>query len=89
MKRKLGDDSGIPAHHLTYYFNSIRLMPFPDWRNSLRIEYAKTLINQGEAGQLTLQTIASKSGFSSQSTFIRSFKQWSGTTPSEYMKKIL
>ena len=84
----MANDSGIPAHHLTYYFNTIRLMQFSDWRNSMRIEYAKRLIDNREADLLTLQSIATKSGFSSQSTFIRSFKQWSGTTPSEYMKKI-
>jgi AraC-like DNA-binding protein len=85
---KISDDVGIPAHHLTYYFNTIKKQSFSDWRNQLRVEHAKILINQGATGALSLQGVAISSGFSSQSTFIRAFKNVTGSNPSEYLKNI-
>lgn len=79
-------ESSIPSHHLTYYFNNIKKISFSDWRNSLRIVYALELLVQGEASNLTLEAISAKCGFASQSTFIRAFKNVTGTTPSAYLK---
>jgi AraC-like DNA-binding protein len=76
----------IPHHHLSYYFNTILEIKFTDWRNNLKIEYAATLFDQGLNNYLTLEAISSQCGFSSQSTFIRAFKNAKGMTPSEYMK---
>jgi AraC-like DNA-binding protein len=81
-------ESGIPVHHLTYYFNDIKNISFSDWRNNLRIAYALKLLLQGEASNLTLEAISAKCGFASQSTFIRAFKNVTGTTPSAYLKTI-
>jgi AraC-like DNA-binding protein len=85
---KISDDIGIPAHHLTYFFNDIKKISFSVWRNGLRIEEAKILIRQGETNNFTMQSISQKSGFSSQNTFIRAFKNATGTTPSTYLKSI-
>lgn len=79
-------ESGIPAHHLTYFFNDIKKISFSDWRNSLRIIEAKILIRQGENENFTLQSISLRCGFSSQNTFIRAFKNATGTTPSVFSK---
>lgn len=81
-------ESGIPVHHLTYYFNDIKNISFADWRNNLRIAHALELLLQGEASNLTLEAISAKCGFASQSTFIRAFKNVTGTTPSAYLKTI-
>lgn len=81
-------ESGIPVHHLTYYFNDIKNISFSDWRNNLRIAHALELLLQGEASNLTLEAISAKCGFASQSTFIRAFKNVTGTTPSAYLKTI-
>jgi AraC-like DNA-binding protein len=81
-------ESCIPVHHLTYYFNDIKNISFSDWRNNLRIAYALELLLQGEASNLTLEAISTKCGFASQSTFIRAFKNVTGTTPSAYLKTI-
>jgi AraC-like DNA-binding protein len=85
---QISDKLQIPAHHLTYYFNGIREVSFSDWRNNLRIDYARELLGQGEANNLTLVAISAKCGFASQSTFIRAFKNVTGTTPSAYLKTI-
>ena len=81
-------ESCIPVHHLTYYFNDIKNISFSDWRNNLRIAYAKELFVQGEANNLTLEAISLKCGYASQSTFIRAFKNVTGTTPSAYVKRL-
>jgi AraC-like DNA-binding protein len=86
--KQISNESSIPAHHLTYFFNDIKKISFSDWRNSLRIEEAKILIRQGETDNFTLQSISLRCGFSSQNTFIRAFKNSTGTTPSTYLKSV-
>jgi AraC-like DNA-binding protein len=77
-----------PVHHLTSYFNKINNVSFIIWRNSLRIQYAIQLINEGELETTTFETIAAKVGFSSQNTFIRAFKNEKGKSPREYHKSL-
>lgn len=84
----ISNESGIPAHHLTYFFNNIKKISFSDWRNGQRIAYAKNLIIQGETNTITLEALSIKSGFASQNTFIRAFKNNTGTTPSNYLKSL-
>ncbi len=78
----------IPAHHLTYFFNEIKKVSFSDWRNGLRIEYAKEKILQGATKTVTLQALSLKCGFASQSTFIRAFKKVTGNPPNYYIKSL-
>jgi AraC-like DNA-binding protein len=78
--------TNIPVHHLSYYFNSMLKVKYTDWRNTLRIEYAKAKIDSGSNKAITLEALSLESGFSSQSTFIRSFKNVFGCTPSDYIK---
>jgi AraC-like DNA-binding protein len=82
-------DSEIPAHHLTYYFNVTLDSSFSDWRNNLRIAHSIKLIEADKDIQYTLQGIGELSGFSSNSTFLRAFKNTTGYTPSEYLSKIV
>ena len=81
------ETEGLPVHHLSYYFNSILKTSFTEWRNNLRIQYAKKLMEQGSNTSFTLSGIADKCGYNTPSTFIRAFKQYTGKTPREYMKK--
>lgn len=85
---QISKESNIPAHHLTYFFNDIIKISFSDWRNGLRIAYAQNLISQGKTDTFTLQAISLQCGFASQTTFIRAFKNFTGTTPSNYMKSL-
>ena len=78
--------TNIPVHHLSYYFNSMLKVKYTDWRNALRIEYAKAQIDSGLNKSITLEALSLESGFSSQSTFIRSFKNVIGCTPRDYIK---
>lgn len=78
--------TNIPVHHLTYYFNVQLQLKYTDWRNRLRIEFAKNQIDAGITKATTLEALAAACGFSSQSTFIRAFKNSVECTPSEYIK---
>ena len=78
---------GIPAHHLTYYFNEILMLSFSNWRNKQRINYAISLIEKGITQTVTIEAMAQQCGFISQTTFIRSFKTFTGLTPSEFVKQ--
>jgi AraC-like DNA-binding protein len=73
---------------LTYFFNDIKQVSFSDWRNSLRIEEAKNLFRLGEVNNITLKAVSLQCGFASQNTFIRAFKNATGTTPSNYLKSL-
>lgn len=82
----IAEKLGLPPHHLTYYFNTILQLSFSDWRNKLRIEFVVNLMKEGHYSSFTLEAIAVKAGFTTQSTFIRCFKTYTGQTPSEYIK---
>jgi AraC-like DNA-binding protein len=84
----ISNESVIPAHHLTYFFNNIKGISFSDWRNKLRIEHSKYLMHNGHAEKMTLESISINCGFVSQNTFIRAFKNTIGTTPSAYLKSL-
>ena len=76
----------IPVHHLSYYFNSLLKIKYTDWRNTLRIEYTKNQIDSGICKTITLEALSLASGFATQSTFIKTFKNAFECTPSEYIK---
>lgn len=85
-KVNLSAATNIPLHHLSYFFNQVVEKSFAEWRNELRIEFAIEMIKDGKARLLTLDTIAKDSGFSNQTTFISSFKKYTGTTPNNFVK---
>lgn len=82
----LSGETGIPAHHLSYYFNHVLGVKYTDWRNSLRVNYAKMLLDEGITRRYTMDSLAEKCGFTSRATFFRVFKEVVGVTPMEYIK---
>ncbi|MCQ2068629.1 MAG: helix-turn-helix domain-containing protein [Bacteroidaceae bacterium] len=54
-------------------------MPFPDYLNSLRMNYAKQMMT--DEPDASLDYIAAKSGFQSSTQFIRKFRETEGITP--------
>lgn len=81
-------DTNIPYHQLTTYFNNHLGINFNDWKNNARIDYAIELIKNGQAKNLTFESIAFSCGFLSRSNFINSFRKKTGLTPSEYLKGV-
>ena len=84
----LSKDTGVPAHHLSYFFKVFLSTDFTNWKNNARINYVIHLIKSGETENLTLEAISKKAGFVSRSTFISSFKQKTGLTPSEFIQTL-
>jgi AraC-like DNA-binding protein len=78
--------SGIPLHHLAFFFSNIHKSSFSEWRNNLRVRHSLQLITEGYLKKHSFEGIASQCGFSSRHTFIRAFKMNMGQTPSEYCK---
>lgn len=78
--------SGIPLHHLAFFFSNIHKASFSEWRNNLRIRHSIQLITDGSLKKHSFEGIASQCGFSSRHTFIRAFKMNLGQTPTEYCK---
>lgn len=76
----------LPQHHLSYFFNTILDTKFTDWRNNLRVDFSKRLLDNDITKSITMEALALKSGFASQTTFNRAFKNSLGLTPSQYLK---
>lgn len=81
-------ETNIPYHQLTSYYNNYLGINFNDWKNNARIDHAMDLIKNGRAKNLTLESIAYSCGFLSRSNFVNSFRKKTGLTPSEFLKSI-
>jgi len=79
--------TGIPAHHLAYYFREERRQPFNEYRNLWRVQHAKKLIREGKTKELTLEAIGLLSGFSTRNTFYTAFRKIEGSPPSALIDK--
>lgn len=60
---------------------------FSDYINLLRIEQAKSLLNNDEYNQYTIFSIGLECGFNSKSTFYTAFKKFTNMTPTEFRNK--
>lgn len=68
----------------SYVINSLMHSTFSDLINDYRVEYAKRLLFNDKNNSLTMNEIMAQSGFKSNSSFFRVFKQKTGFTPKEY-----
>lgn len=85
---KITQETNIPYHQLTIYYNNYLGINFNDWKNNARIDHAMDLIRSGRAKNLTLESIAFSCGFLSRSNFVNSFRKKTGLTPSEFLRSI-
>lgn len=61
---------------------------FIEFTNQFRIEEAKGLLAGSSASHLTIEAIASESGFNSKASFYSAFKKNTGLTPREFRQKV-
>ena len=78
----------IPVHHLSFYFREERKQSFTNYRNQFRVGYAKSLIHEGKAKEMTLEAIGILSGFANRNAFITAFKREEGVSPHEYVSAL-
>lgn len=70
--------------YISQAINSVMHLSFSDYINKKRIEYATRLIS--EQPELPIADIAYESGFASQNSFYRNFKNFKGCSPKVYMR---
>lgn len=74
---------GVSRYHLSRLFSRTIHTGFYAYLHSLRVNYAKGLLQNSS---LDILTIAMDSGFENQQTFNRVFKSLCGMTPKEYRR---
>ncbi len=79
----LSRELGVCRFYLSRIFSRVLHMGFCEYVNTLRINYAKELLLSTE---LSVLHIGMQSGFQSQQSFNRVFKELCGITPAAYRK---
>lgn len=77
------------AHALSFLFNQYMNKSYYDYVNQYRVEEFIDLAERTDVTRYTLSAMAAKCGFSSRASFFRYFKNITGITPAEYLKKRL
>lgn len=76
-----------PQHHLRFCLSSMIKKSFADLKNEMRVNHAIDLLNTNVAETISIDGIGKQSGFRSSSNFYTSFKEMTGYTPREWMKR--
>jgi AraC-like DNA-binding protein len=77
----------IPKSHLTFVFKYHSKISFTEFKKTIRIYDAVHLIEENYLKSNTLESLATKVGFSSYNPFFITFKEITGTTPQLYNKE--
>ncbi len=83
---QLAKKSGYPEYLVSLVINQVKQLTFREYINQLRIEAAKSMLQDKESQQNILD-IAYASGFTSKSTFNTAFKKMENMTPSQFKGK--
>ena len=81
----IAGELGYDAKYLSALFRAKRDITFTKYLRSLRIKHAAFLFEEGVE---SVKSVAMLSGFSDALYFSRIFKQETGVSPSEYLKRI-
>lgn len=76
----------IPKSHVLYVFKYHAAISFSDFKKIIRIHKTVLLIDEGYLKTNTMESLATATGFSSYSSFFKSFKSITGVSPQEYIK---
>ena len=74
----------MPSHHISYFLKQQYGLSFAAYKNSLRMEYAKKLIEDGYLQNNTIEALAGECGFASRTSFSKAFKTATDVSPSQY-----
>ncbi|WP_413512173.1 helix-turn-helix domain-containing protein [Myroides odoratus] len=84
----LATQTRISRYYLAQYFNVVHRMNFREYINKLRIDSIVQYINANKYKEdISVNELFLKSAFNSKTSFFKSFKQFLGCTPFEYLKK--
>lgn len=80
---------GLNRNLLSKAINTVFKVNFNTYINNLRIKKVISILSDKEAIQsYNLEGIAKKAGFANRTSFISAFKQYTGTTPSTFVKNL-
>jgi len=84
----LAEKLSLTTHELSRIINTVLKKSFNDFINEYRVQDATRKMQDPAFDHLTLLGIAFESGFNSQSSFNRIFKQTTGKSPVEYKNEL-
>ncbi|MGF7145117.1 AraC-like DNA-binding protein [Anaerotaenia torta] len=82
----IADKLDITPSYLSKMFRTEKNISLLDYLNQVRLSYAKKYLRETN---LTVEEIASKTGFISDSALIKAFKKYEGVTPGSYRRIML
>ena len=74
----------MPSHHISYFLKKQYGISFAAYKNNLRMDHAKHLIENGFLENNTVGALADECGFASRTSFSKTFKSLIDVSPSEY-----
>lgn len=83
---KVAEKLNISVGYLSQIINNISNENFNTYINTYRVEDVKKMIVDSEFDNYSLLAISMEAGFTSKTTFNKSFKKITGVTPNEYRK---
>jgi AraC-like DNA-binding protein len=86
---KLAELTESNRTYVSQVINSVLKKNFRSFLNSYRIQEAQRLFSEPDARKYTIESVALKVGFESQSAFRDAFKEIVGVSPSFYLKSVL
>jgi AraC-like DNA-binding protein len=78
----------IPKSHINYIFKYHSKVSFVEFRKIIRVYDSIQLIEEDFLKSNTLESLASKAGFSSYNPFFTAFKEVTAITPQAYNKRV-
>lgn len=84
----LAEKLGLHTHELSRILNTVLKKNFNDFINEYRVQEVVRKMQDPAYDHITLLGVAYESGFNSQSTFSRIFKQITGENPLEYKNNL-
>ena len=83
-REKVAEKLGISPGYVSQIVNAITGDNFANYINNYRVEAVKEMISNSEFENYNLLAMGLESGFTSKTTFYKSFKKATGQTPNEY-----
>ncbi len=74
--------------YLSKVINVVKKKPFTNYINELRLIHAIQMLKDKEYKKYTIRAISKEAGFKSKSTFNTAFKEYTGMTPSAFIKSL-